>query len=76
MIVFISGFIIFAGLLSYFQIRYILQKEGIKEAVAYLLLMSLAVMIGSLLIAGVKIPSHNVLISKIFEPVGKAILGK
>lgn len=69
-------FLIFTGILSYFQIRRLLPKEGIKAVVVYSFFMSLAFVLGALLIAGVKIPSHNVLVSRIFEPIGKAILGK
>lgn len=72
----ISGFLIFVGLLSYFQIRQLLAKEGKKEIVVYVIFMSLAVITGLLLIAGVKIPSHNIIIIRIFEPIGKFILGK
>lgn len=72
----ISGFIIFVGLLSFYQIRQILVKEGKKEAIVYSFLMVLASVIGSLLIAGVKIPSQNILLNSIFEPIGKALLGE
>lgn len=71
----IAGLLIFMGLLSYFQIKQIYIKDGGKAVLAYVLLMSLAALIGSLLIAGVEIPSQ-VSISKIFEPIGKAVLGE
>ncbi len=70
------GFFIFITLLAYFQIRQFVEKEGKKEAIVYGLFMSLAALMGALLIAGVKIPSHNVLVIKFFEPLGKFILGK
>lgn len=71
----IAGLIIFMVLLSYFQIKHILNKDGVKAVLAYILLMSLAALIGSLLIAGVELPSQ-VSISKIFVPIGKAVLGE
>lgn len=71
----ISGFIILMGLVSFFQTRQIMKKEGVKEAVTYIFLMCLAVLIGSLLIAGVDIPSQ-VAVSKLFAPIGKAVLGE
>jgi Flp pilus assembly pilin Flp len=77
MIARISAFIIFMGLLSYLQIRQFLSnKEGGKVTAVYGVLMGLAALIGSLLIAGVKMPSHNAIITNIFQPIGKAILGK
>lgn len=76
MIAFIGGFLVFLILLSYFQIRSILAKGNKKEACVYGFLMGLAAVIGSLLIAGVEIPSPNIVFTKIFEPIGKAVLGK
>lgn len=76
MIVNMTGFIFLAGLLSYFQIRQILAKEGKKAAVVYGCLMGLASFIGLLLIAGVDIPSQNMIITRIFAPIGKTLLGK
>lgn len=70
------GFIIFITLLACFQIKQFVKKEGKKEAIVYGFFMSLAALMGALLIAGVKIPSHNVLVLKFFEPLGKFILGK
>lgn len=76
MIMNLSGFIMLVGVLSYFQIRQILIKEDRKEALVYGFLMSLAFAIGLLLIAGVEIPSQNILINRIFMPIGKALLGE
>lgn len=70
------SFVIFITLLAYFQIRQFIDKEGKKEAIVYGFFMSLAALIGALLIAGIKIPTHNVLVIKVFEPLGKFILGK
>lgn len=75
MIVRISELMVSIGLLSYFQIRQLLTKKDKKGILAYGFLMSLAAVVGALLIAGVDIPRQTLLI-KIFEPIGKAVLGE
>ncbi len=75
MIAKISVFLVIVGLLSYFQMRRIRSKGDKKGALAYCFLMSLAAVVGVMLIAGVKMPSQSTL-TKIFEPIGKAVLGE
>ena len=75
MITAIAGFLISLVLVSCFQLKHISAKEGAKGVFAYVLLMSLAAVIGALLIAGVEIPRQSLTI-RIFEPIGKYLLGK
>ncbi len=71
----ISGLIILMGLISWVQIRWIARKDGAKGVAVYLCFMGLVVLVGILLIAGVEIPSQAA-VSKLFEPLGKAVLGE
>lgn len=70
------GFLLFLSLLSYLQIRPLLAKGQKKEAVVYSGLMAIAAFIGSLLIAGIDLPSPTVPLRMVFEPIGKIILQK
>lgn len=74
MILKMSVLIVFMGILSFWQIRHIFKKDGIKEALVYVLLMSLATIVGALLIAGVQLEGQSVIV-RLFEPIGKAVLG-
>lgn len=71
----IAVFITFMGLLSYLQIKHIYKKDGIKTVLVYALIMSIAAIIGSLLIAGVQIQGQSV-VDRLFEPIGKAVMGE
>ncbi|MDF2985802.1 MAG: hypothetical protein K0R50_1312 [Eubacterium sp.] len=70
----VAGFISLMGLLSFLQIRHMHKKEGIKAVLVYALFMTIATVIGSLLIAGVQLQGQSV-IDRLFEPIGKAVLG-
>ncbi len=70
----IAGLIISMGLISFLQIRHMYKKEGIKAVLIYALLMTIATVVGSLLIAGVELQGQSV-IDRLFEPIGKAVLG-
>ena len=72
----ILGFLLLAGVVSVLQMRPLLAKGLKKEAAVYGSLMGLAALIGSLLIAGVDVPSPTVPLRVVFEPIGKAILQK
>lgn len=72
----ILGFLLLIGVVSVLQLRPMLAKGMKKEAAAYGSLMGLAALIGSLLIAGVDVPSPTVPLRMVFEPIGKAILQK
>lgn len=71
----IAGFVVFIVLLSFFQIWHSIRNAGAKEVAVYILFMTVACVIGCLLIAGVEIPSQTA-VSKIFIPIGKALLGE
>lgn len=72
----VIGFLLFLGLLSYLQIRSLLAKGQKKEAAVYSGLIGIAAIIGSLLIAGIDLPSPTVPLRMVFEPIGKMILQK
>ncbi|WP_160317179.1 hypothetical protein [Oxobacter pfennigii] len=69
-------FIICLMIISFFQIKAMWGKVNPGTVAVYGLLMTTAAVIGSLLISGVELPSHNEYISKFFEPIGKTLLGK
>jgi ABC-type Fe3+-siderophore transport system permease subunit len=59
---------------SIYRVRFFLNKKQPKDAVIYSCLMGLCIILGSLIIAHVHIPSTTVPARIIFEPVGKIIL--
>jgi hypothetical protein len=62
---------IFASALSFVQLRVLLDHGEKKEAACYLVLMLTAVVVGSLLIAGIPLPSPAIPLRAVFEPVGR-----
>lgn len=70
----ILAFLLFLGILSFVQVKPLLKKGKRKEAAVVVSLMGLSAAVGSLLIAGIDIPSPTVLLRMVFEPIGKAIL--
>jgi hypothetical protein len=62
---------IFAAGLSIVELRLLLDCGLKKEAAYYTFLMLAAVVIGSLLIAGVHVPSPAIPLRAVFEPVGR-----
>ncbi|MBD0382395.1 hypothetical protein [Paenibacillus sedimenti] len=76
MITQISGFVILIVVWSFIKIRSLLVKQQTKEAAVYGGLMGVSAVIGSLLMAGVDLPSLVVPYEIIFQPIGKMILGQ
>lgn len=74
MIIKIAVLILFMSLLSFFQIRQIYKNEGLKAAIAYSLFMVLVIFVGTLLIADFQ-PVAQSAVSRLFEPLGKAVNG-
>ncbi len=74
MILQISIFVIFTLGWSYYKVQMFLKKKQPKEAVVYSCLMGICMILGSLLIAHVQIPSITIPVRFIFEPIGKIIL--
>jgi hypothetical protein len=62
---------IFASGLSIVELRLLLDCGLKKEAAYYTVLMLAAVVIGSLLIAGIPVPSPAIPLRAVFEPVGR-----
>lgn len=74
MIIQLIGYVVLVVVWAYVRIRALLRKQKNKEAAIYGGLLGLSAVIGSLLIAGVDIPSANLPFQMIFEPIGKIIL--
>lgn len=69
-------FLLFIGLLSFFQVRSLLSQQKKKEIAVYLTLMSGAGLIGALMLAGIEVPSPAPPIRAMFEPISKLIFPK
>ncbi|RCW42263.1 hypothetical protein [Paenibacillus prosopidis] len=76
MIAQIGLYIVFVTVMSLVRIQSLLRKQQKKEAALYGGLMTVCAVLGSLLLAGVAIPSLVVPYEMIFQPIGKMILGK
>ncbi|OPX42649.1 hypothetical protein CLHUN_34710 [Ruminiclostridium hungatei] len=74
MIIKIIALILFMSLISFFQIKQIYKKEGLKAALAYSLFMALAVLVGTLLLADFQLTGQSA-VARLFEPLGKAVNG-
>ncbi len=74
MIIKIAVLILFMSLLSFFNIRQIYKNEGLKAAIAYSLFMVLVIFVGTLLVADLQ-PVAQSAVSRLFEPLGKAVNG-
>ncbi len=74
MIIKITALILSLSLISFFQIRQIYKTEGLKAAIAYSLFMVLAILVGTLLVADLQ-PVAQSAVSRLFEPLGKAVNG-
>ncbi len=66
--------IIIMGAICFFQIRQIYRNDGLKAALVYSLFMVLATLVGALLLAGLQLQGQTV-VDRLFEPLGKAIIG-
>ncbi|MBD2870281.1 hypothetical protein [Paenibacillus arenilitoris] len=67
----IALFTVLAAALIYVQLLALLPEGKKKEAAYYAVLMLAAVVIGSLLIAGIPVPSPAFPLRAVFEPVGR-----
>lgn len=74
MIVHIVGYVCLLVVWSFVRIRSLLSMQKNKEAAVFGVLMGVSSIIGSLLIAGVDIPSTAFPLVMIFEPIGKMLL--
>ena len=74
MIAQIGGYLVLLGIGSFVEIHSLLKKRQTKEAELYGGLMGVSAVIGSLLIAGVSLPSLVVPYEIIFQPIGKMLL--
>ncbi|TFE22704.1 hypothetical protein [Cohnella luojiensis] len=76
MIVQIVGYVFLLVVWSFVRIPSLLSMQKNKEAAVFGGLMGVSLIIGSLLIARVDIPSTVVPFKIIFEPIGKMLLKK
>lgn len=67
----IAFFLLFIASISYVQINVLSGKREKKEVIIYAGLMLIAAVIGSLLLAGVHLPSPAIPLQAVFGPVGK-----
>lgn len=67
----VALFLLITISLSYLQIQNFLSKGEKKEGIAYIGLMLIAMVIGSLLLVGVHLPSPATPLKSVFEPIGK-----
>ncbi|OCT13591.1 hypothetical protein A8709_18535 [Paenibacillus pectinilyticus] len=74
MIIRIAAYVLIMLVWSYFRIQSLLSKQKNKEAAVYSSLMGISSIVGSLLIAGVDVPSILIPFKVIFEPIGKILL--
>jgi hypothetical protein len=74
MIIQIVAYVIFTLGWSIYRARYLINKKQPKEAVIYSCLMGLCVILGSLFIAHVRLPSTTVPARLLFGHIGKIIL--
>ncbi|MFJ5761123.1 hypothetical protein ACIQAA_18855 [Neobacillus sp. NPDC093182] len=74
MIVQIAGYVLLLVVWSFVRIQSLRSKQKNKEAAVDGFLTVISTIIGSLLIAGVDIPSPVVPYKIIFEPIGKILL--
>lgn len=74
MILQIGGYVLFLAAWTFVKIRSLLIKRQTKEAAVYGGLVGLSAVFGSLLIAGVDIPSMIAPFITVFRPIGKMIL--
>ncbi|MFD2614827.1 hypothetical protein [Paenibacillus gansuensis] len=74
MIVQITGYVLVLAVWSFVRIRSLLRKQKIKVAAIYGLLMGTSTIIGSLLLAGVEVPSPDYPFQILFEPIGRMLL--
>ncbi|MBM7564869.1 hypothetical protein [Paenibacillus sacheonensis] len=74
MILKIAGYILLVAIWSVVRMRSLLYERKTKEAAVYGLLMGVSIVIGALLIAGVKLPSFTVPFKLLLEPIGKRLL--
>lgn len=70
------AYLIFLGTLCYIQVRQFSRKGMNREIWAYVGLIVLVAVIGSLQMTGVKLPSPAIPTERIFEPMGKWLLRK
>ena len=70
----IGGFLLAVVVWSIYRIQFLRAQQKNREAVVYGGLMGVASILGSLLLAGVNIPSMVVPYEMIFEPIGRRLL--
>lgn len=74
MIAYILGYVLFVVVWSIIRIRFMLSKQKNKEAVVNGGILGISLLIGSLLIAQVNLPSFVHILQVLLEPVGKQLL--
>ncbi|CAM3396142.1 hypothetical protein PALU110988_20330 [Paenibacillus lupini] len=74
MIAYILGYVLFVVVWSIFRIRFMLSKQKNKEAMVNGGILGISLLIGSLLIAQVKLPSFVHVLQVLLEPAGKQLL--
>ena len=70
----IGGFLLAVVVWSIYRVQLLRGQQKNREAVVYGGLMGVASILGSLLLAGVNIPSLVVPYEMIFEPIGRRLL--
>ncbi|MFD2171290.1 hypothetical protein [Tumebacillus lipolyticus] len=69
-------YLLFVACASLFQIKRLKRKEMKKELAVYSLLISLAAVIGALLIGGSELPSPSQPLQEVFSPLGRLLFQK
>ncbi|WP_261301563.1 hypothetical protein [Paenibacillus andongensis] len=69
-----AGYVLCLCMYTLFQIRHLWGSNEKREASIYALVMTVAAVIGAILIAGVELPSLVVPYKFLFEPLGKMML--
>lgn len=74
MIAQVGGYIVIVAGWTLFKVRSLAAERHYKEAALYGGLMGLAIVLGSLMIAKVELPSFIVPFQQLFEPIGRKLL--
>jgi uncharacterized membrane protein YidH (DUF202 family) len=67
----ITLFLLIGGALYYMQIRRLIRRGEKRDTAVYTVLMLTAIVVGTLFLAEVRLPSPAAPLKAVFEPVGK-----
>ncbi|SDX50122.1 hypothetical protein SAMN05518855_101566 [Paenibacillus sp. CF384] len=74
MIAQIAGYVLLLSVWAIVKIKALRSQHKVKEAAVYGCILGLSALVGSLLLARVKLPSFTEPARLIFEPIGKILL--